>query len=608
MKFKTDYATEFVAQINQTESKYLLTKESIPINTIKQMIEISAKVFPTHTAFWQKFKGDSEYSQISYTRLLEDMNALGTALINHGMKNKRIAVIGENSYFWAISYLSAVCGTGIVVPLDKELSTTDIIGLIETSETSCVIFSPKYKKIFDEMEDSSKLLLVEMSGEYIKEGAETKEETTCGDKATSDDGVYKITDMLAEGKSLVESGDNKFTDAEIDTDAMSVLLFTSGTTGLAKGVMLSHRNICIDLMSAPNILTVYDTDLFFSVLPLHHTYECTCGFLMPLYKGAAIGYCEGLKYIQKNLKELNPTMLLAVPLILEKLYNSIWKNIRKQGKEKLVNSVLKAGRFLSFTGFNPADVLLKEIKAIFGRRLRVIIAGGAAINPDILEFFNDLGFLSVQGYGLTECAPMAALNPGKRSLARNTSVGHVLPQVEVKIIDADDSGIGEICLKGQNVMLGYYNNPEETAKAIIDGWFHTGDLGYVDDDDFIYITGRKKSVIIAPNGKNVFPEELEFILSENKLISEAFVWPIDDEYGQNKSIAATVKPDTEEVVALLGKDYTPEELAEAIHKEVDAINAKLPAFKKMNKIVIRTRDFDKTTSQKIKRFSEDNRS
>ena len=390
---------------------------------------------------------------------------------------------------------------------------------------------------------------------------------------------------------------------------MSVLLFTSGTTGIAKGVMLSHRNICEDLMSAPTILNVNTWDIFFSVLPVHHTYECTCGFLMPLYKGASIAYCEGLKYIVKNLAEVQPTMLLAVPLIFENLYNNIMKNVRKQGKEKLVRKVLSVNKVTKKVGIDLNKLLLKDILKVFGGRMRVLISGGAAIDPAILEFFNDLGFISVQGYGLTECAPMAALNPDGRKTMRNSSVGHLLPGMEVKIEDKNEEGIGEICLKGANIMMGYYNMPEETAKVIQDGWFHTGDLGYVDEDDFIYITGRKKNVIITANGKNVFPEELEYYLGRSAFVSESMVWAQEDSSGQDTVIVATIKPDMEEVEGAIGKEASedPAQVEKLLWAEVDKINESLPLFKKIKKITVRREEFEKTTGKKIKRFVESNK-
>ena len=327
---------------------------------------------------------------------------------------------------------------------------------------------------------------------------------------------------------------------------------------------------------------------------------------MPMYKGSCIGYCEGLKYIQKNLQEIKPTFFLGVPLIFEMLYKAIWKNIRKQGKEETVKKVLKLNKVTSKVGINLNKLLLKDILKVFGGNMDMLIAGGAAIDPQILQFFRDLGIMALQGYGLTECAPMAALNQDLNP--RNDSVGHVLPGVEVKIIDKNEDGIGEICLKGPNVMMGYYNMPEETAKVLVDGWFHTGDLGYV-DGPYIYITGRKKNVIITKNGKNVFPEELEYYLGKVSLVSESMVWAAQDDSGQDDLIVATIKPDMEEVEAVIGKEAAadPEKVEKLMWQEVDKINKELPFFKKIRRINIRKEEFEKTTGKKIKRFVESNK-
>ena len=590
-----EQAEATIAALNQSKDKYVVYKESRPITDLKQMLETSTAMYADNTAFMQRFEKNQPYESITYRQAMEDINGLGTALMMHGLSGKRIAVIGENCYQWATSYLAAVCGTGIVVPLDKELGAAELKQLVIEAEVSAVLFTKKFEDTFYMMKESGDTPL-EM---LVNLNAETEE-----------GGIFAWKQLVEEGKAMVKKGIRIFLDAKIDPEAMSVLLFTSGTTGIAKGVMLSHRNICEDLMSAPTILKVYTWDIFFSVLPLHHTYECTCGFLMPLYKGAAIAYCEGLKYIVKNLQEVKPTMILAVPLILESLYKNIMKNIRKSGKEGLVKKVMAANKLTSKVGLDLNRKLLKDIYAVFGGRMRVLISGGAAIDPAILHFFNDLGFIAVQGYGLTECAPMAALNPDRHKEMRNASVGHLLPGMEVKIVDKDEDGIGEICLKGPNVMLGYYNMPEETAKVLKDGWFYTGDQGYVDEENFIYITGRKKNVIIAANGKNVFPEELEYLLSKIPYVAESMVWSKTEEGSSNDTlIAATIKPDMEEVEAALGKEKA-EDLAEVealLWKEVDQLNETLPLFKKIKKINVRREDFEKTTGKKIKRFVESNK-
>lgn len=587
-------AERAIEGLNHSSDKYVVYRTSRPITDIKHMIETSTALYGDNVAFRQRFEKDEPYQEITYKQALEDINGLGTILIEKGLQGKRIAIIGDNCYQWATSYLAAVCGVGIVVPLDKELSAMELKQLVIEADVAAVLFTKKFKNMFLEMKQSGDTkieLLVNLNG---------KEEES---------EILSWSELKEEGKALIESGDRRFLDAEIDAEEMSVLLFTSGTTGIAKGVMLSHRNICEDLMSAPTILNVNTWDIFFSVLPIHHTYECTCGFLMPLYKGASIAYCEGLKYIVKNLQEVRPTMFLAVPLLFENLYKNIMKNIRKQGKEGLVKKVMAVNKVTKKIGLDINKKLLKDIYSVFGGRMRVMISGGAAIDPAILQFFNDLGMIAVQGYGLTECAPMAALNPDQHKYMRNASVGHLLPGMEVKIEDKDEDGIGEICLKGPNVMLGYYRMPEATAEVIKDGWFHTGDQGYVDEEDFIYITGRKKNVIITANGKNVFPEELEYYLAKIPYVEECMVWSAEDENANDVTIVATIKPDMEEVEAALGKEKAADEDAvkSLLWEQVDQVNANLPLFKKIKRIAVRTEDFEKTTGKKIKRFVDANK-
>lgn len=590
---KMAWAQKVVDDLNNSTDKYVVYRTSRPITDIKHMLTTSVELYGDNVAFMQRFEKNEPFKSITYNEAFDTVNSLGTALVNKGLKGKRIAVIGENCYQWATSYLAVICGTGVVVPLDKELGAGELKQLCIEAEVSAVMFTEKYAETFKEMKgsgDTSIELLIKLNGHKEFED------------------MLTWSGLIAEGKSLMDSGDRSFVDAEIAYDEMSELLFTSGTTGIAKGVMLSHKNICFDLMIAPTILNVNTWDIFFSVLPIHHTYEGTCGFLMPLYKGAAIAYCEGLKYIVKNLSEVRPTMFLGVPAIFEALYKTIWKNIKKQGKESAVKKVMAINKFTKKLGFDLNKKFLKDVYKVFGGRLRVIISGGAAIDPAILQFFNDLGFIAVQGYGLSECAPMGALNPDQHKYMRNASVGHILPGMQVKIADKDEDGIGEICLKGDNVMLGYYKNPEETAKVIKDGWFYTGDQGYTDDEDFIYITGRKKNVIIASNGKNVFPEELEYLLSKSPYVAESMVWGADDEKG-DITIVASIRPDEEEVAEAIGEEKAKDDEAikELLWKEVDRINADLPLFKKIKKISVRREEFEKNTSKKIKRFVEGNK-
>lgn len=561
-----------------------------PVIDLKQMLESSVSLYGDRTAYYTKFE-KGPYQEIKYSQLLEDVNGLGTQFIAMGLKDKRIAVIGETTYMWSIAYLAAVNGTGVVVPLDKELPYDDLKNLIKESEASAVLFDRKREDIFVRM---------------LEEGDTGLEYIISQDRKTGDGAIISQWELVDAGKKLVENGDRSFLDAQIDNEEMSIIIFTSGTTGMAKGIMLSHKNICADLMVSPVFVDLDETDIFFSVLPIHHTFECTCDFLMPLYKGAAIAHCEGLKYITKNLQEVKPTYFLAVPAIFDALYKAIWKGIRKKGKEKTVRTAMKVSDFLRRFGIDITDRLFAEIKSVLGGRMRMMISGGAAINPDILEDLQSFGIHAIQGYGLSEAAPMGALNPQSRP--KSHSCGMAFPGFDAKIADPGSDGVGEICLKGDNIMLGYYRNPEATAEVIRDGWFYTGDLGYIDDEGYIVITGRKKNVIIAKNGKNVFPEELEYQLSLYDEIAEAMAFETDSEDETDKIIAVGIYPDWNYMKETYGdRADDDEEVRKIIWEIVDKVNAENPAYKMIRKVNLRHSEFSKNTSKKIVRFRAENK-
>ena len=561
-----------------------------PVIDLKQMLESSVSLYGDRTAYYTKFE-KGPYQEIKYSQLLEDVNGLGTQFIAMGLKDKRIAVIGETTYMWSIAYLAAVNGTGVVVPLDKELPYDDLKNLIKESKASAVLFDRKREDIFVRM---------------LEEGDTGLEYIISQDRKTGDGAIISQWELVDAGKKLVENGDRSFLDAQIDNEEMSIIIFTSGTTGMAKGIMLSHKNICADLMVSPVFVDLDETDIFFSVLPIHHTFECTCDFLMPLYKGAAIAHCEGLKYITKNLQEVKPTYFLAVPAIFDALYKAIWKGIRKKGKEKTVRTAMKVSDFLRRFGIDITDRLFAEIKSVLGGRMRMMISGGAAINPDILEDLQSFGIHAIQGYGLSEAAPMGALNPQSRP--KSHSCGMAFPGFDAKIADPGSDGVGEICLKGDNIMLGYYRNPEATAEVIRDGWFYTGDLGYIDDEGYIVITGRKKNVIIAKNGKNVFPEELEYQLSLYDEIAEAMAFETDSEDETDKIIAVGIYPDWNYMKETYGdRADDDEEVRKIIWEIVDKVNAENPAYKMIRKVNLRHSEFSKNTSKKIVRFRAENK-
>lgn len=584
------WAQEIVDHVNSDPRPVVKYKESRPVTDVRDMILSSVELYGDNTAFYEKKKKGEPYSQTTYKKMLEDMNGLGTALVDIGLKDKRIAVIGANSSKWALSYLAVVCGTGIIVPLEKELPAETLEEFIKQAEVSAVIFDKKYEEIFKTIKEKNTNMLAVLINMDADEDSEVS---------------LSWNKMTEKGKKLLADGNTEFVDADIDTDEMSVILFTSGTTGRSKGVMLSQKNLASDIMLAPTVLKVYSTDIFFSVLPVHHTYECTCGFLMPLYKGAAIAYCEGLKYITKNLEEVKPTLFLGVPAIFEKLYKKIWQNVRKQGKEKLLKKIIGINNKTKKIGIDIGKIFFKDILAVFGGRMRMMICGGAAINPEVLDGIRAFGINAVQGYGLTECAPLAALNPDTAPVA--SSIGIEFPGIKLSVQNVNDEGIGELCVKGPNVMMGYYKMPEETAEALAGGWFHTGDLGYIDEKGYAYITGRKKNVIITKNGENVYPEEVEYTLNLSPLIAESMIFQTEAENKNDTIIAATIVLDGESIEDLYGDDISDDKIEELIWEVVDGYNSKNPLYKQIRKISIRKTELKKNTSNKVIRFAEENK-
>ena len=554
----------------QLKQKYHKCEE---VTNFKEMIERSAQIYKTRTAFKLKNKDGEIYSK-TYEEVKNDIYALGTELIENGLTNKRIAVIGKNSYKWAISYLASSI-VGVVVPIDKELHSDDVINFMNVAECECVLGDGKnLKTITENIEklNNKKTIFVDFEKSFEH--------------------------YLEAGRTLLEKGNTKFEEIKINPDEMKILLFTSGTTGNAKGVCLSQRNICSNILSIYGIVKVKRSDLFFSILPLHHTYECTIGFLLPLYSGASICYCDGLRYISKNMLEYHPSVILCVPLLLESMYKKIMKSLKKSLPEKYTKD-----------GENPINklpfilrkIVSRKVKNTLGGRLRVFIVGAAAVNPEIANTFDKLKLNSLQGYGLTECAPLVAGNTD--FFKRNDSAGLPIPTVEYKIDNPNQEGVGEIIVKGPNIMLGYYNMPEETEKVLKDGWFHTGDLGKIDENGFLYITGRCKSVIVTKNGKNIYPEEIESYLNESPLISESLVIGTHKENDDETYVNAQIFPNKEAITEYLkGTVPTKEEIKKVISDVIANVNSKIPNYKHIKDFAIRDSEFEKTTTQKVKRY------
>lgn len=561
--------------------------QSRPVKNYRELVEYSCSNYAKNIAY--KYKKDYtakdvEYIEKTYEQTGKDIKYLSTALLDMGLEKKRIALIGNNSYSWCISYLAITCGNMIVVPMDKALPDNEIENLIRRSESEVVICDKKY---IDNLE-------------RIKTENTNNLKTIICTEEIEDNRIIKIEDLLKKGKELIENGDTKYENTEIDENEMSIMLFTSGTTNEPKAVMLSQANICADLTDIASWVKIYDTDTLLSFLPIHHTFECTITFLYGFYSGATVAFCDGLKYIQKNLAEYKVSVFVAVPLVLETMYKKIQKAVEEQGKTKLINKMTKISNVLLKCKIDIRKIVFKQILDNFGGNLRVVLYGAAPMNKETIIGFNNLGISLIQGYGLTETSPVISAETDKEK--RPGSVGLALPSLQVKIEDKDENGEGEITVKGPVVMLGYYKNDEETNKVLKDGWFRTGDYGYIDDDGFIYITGRKKDIIVLRNGKNVYPQEIEFLINKIPYVAESLVYS-RDKSKTDTMLCAKIVYDKEHIKEFLG-EKTEKEYKEIIWEEIKKINQTLPVFKHIKNITITTAPLAKTTTQKVKRYEE----
>ena len=571
------------------------------IVTLKDMLKGSAELYWSNPAFWVKEKRGAEYKAVNYGLLQHDVSALGTKLVNMGLKGSRIAVMGQGCYEWIVSYLSVINGTGVVVPIDKELTGAEIGNLMKAGGCDTIFCTRNECKKLRGIPVVRRLIVMDFYGDRTDPSVEP--EPTELLEADPGVEVYSWRKLLLEGERLLEQGERGFMEAEIDPDEMAVILFTSGTTGNPKGVMLSHRNITSNIMDVCRICQVYESDKTLSILPIHHTYECTLGMLLVIYRGASTAFSEGMKYITQNMKEAQNTFIIVVPRVLEMVYSSILKGVEKQGKQKAFAALLKVNKGLRRAGINVSRTLFGTVLNALGGKLRVVITGAAALNPDILRAFEEFGITVLQGYGMTECTPLIAGTPGsapKERYLKAGSVGTVVDSGEVKIVDQDEYGIGEILFKGPNVMLGYYDMPEETARVIEpDGFMHTGDLGYADKDGWLYLTGRKKNVIVTKTGENVYPEEIEDIISGYAAIDECMVFPYHD--NGEETVAIQILPVKEVVETRLGHEATEEDLDKYFTDLVKEFNQRLAPYKRIKHVFVRKQDFVRTTTRKIRR-------
>ncbi len=547
---------------------------------IREIIYDAANKYPKNNAFIIKNPDMKSYTYITFERLKEDMIKLGTAFLKIGLKDKRIAIIGKNRYEWALSYYSAVNGIGVVVPLDKGLPDDEIENSLILSKADTIIFESKYL-------DSIKKI--------IDKGTTKLSTLICMDKVDGD--VYNVPDLLKMGENEIARGSKEYEYLKIDNKKTSVILFTSGTTSIAKAVELSHYNIASNVNGLNVTEKVYNTDINMAFLPFHHTYGST-GLTFFMSNGATTVFCDGLRHIQKNLKEYKVTSFFCVPLILEAMHKKILQTIKKQHKEKIVKIATSVSRFLLKLKIDVRRKLFKSILDELGG-LRFAISGAAGLDKQVSIDFNDWGILTVQGYGLTETSPVLAAE--NEYNIRPGSIGKELHGVELKIDNPDENGVGEIIARGPNVMKGYFENKEATDEVLINGWFHTGDLAYKDKDGFYFIAGRKKNVIVLKNGKNVYPEEIEILVSGLEYVAENIVFgvPKDDDLVLNAKIVYNSETKND-----FFPNMSDEEIREKVWEDIKNINSNLPNYKHIKNVIVTDVPMIKTSTGKIRRSEE----
>ncbi len=550
--------------------------EKTNYETIKEIFYRSREKYANEICILEKFNPKEEFKKITYKEFTDDVISLGTALTNkYSLKNERIVIIGENTYYWYVSYMAMLCGTGIAVPVDKELPVNEIENVINRSRATAVIYSSKKKDIIKKVQDKLPTVkyFIQMNSNNELEGREIGIET-----------------IIKQGKEMVEKGDNSFEKIEIDPDEFKVLIFTSGTTSNSKGVMICNRNLAENINAVSTYVKLYTSDRLFSVLPLHHTYESSIGFLLPFANGSSVAICQGLKHIVPDLQETKPTAMIAVPLLIENLYKKINKTIEKSGKSALVNSMMHVTNALKSVGVDIKRKVFSEIYENLGGNIRIIVSAAAPIDAKVGRWVQDLGISFLQGYGLTETAPIAALTPEYDP--RVGSAGKAVNCAELKIYNPNEKGEGEVLIKSKTLMLGYYENEEATNEVIEldeegNRWFHAGDVGYLDEDGFLYITGRTKNVIVTQNGKNIYPEEIELMLGEVPEIKECMVYGKEVEGEKELIITVKVIPNLEEIEAKHGKNLTDEQIHNIIWEQIKQVNRKLTSYKAIKKLEIK---------------------
>ncbi len=559
-------------------SKKLELNKAIKIDTIKELMELSVKDSANKTAFEYRDEKDKEkVVKVTYEEFQNDTFYLGTALSNINMASSHIAVIGDNSYKYLTVYLTVLKSDGVIVPIDKELTAKEIINVLKSSESEVLFYAEKYEQYIEEFK--KELPNVKY---YIGFARENNE-----------DNVLSYDSFKNSGKEKYESGDKSYTSIEHnDTNKLKMLVYTSGTTGNPKGVMLTEHNLVSVVYYGLQVADIKTKCL--SVLPYHHTYESVAGILVALHKRATICINDSLKNVLKNLNTFKPDYIYVVPAFTEKFYKSIWANAEKSGKDKLLKIMIPVSNGLRKIGIDLRGVLFKSVHEAFGGNLREIVCGGAPIRPEIGKFFNDIGMTLLNGYGISECSPLVSVN--REQFNDSSTVGVILPCCKVEIRNPNADGDGEIWVKGDIVMMGYYKDPERTEKVLKDGWFNTEDYGRVNKKGQLIINGRKKNVIVLNNGKNIYPEEIENYVMRVPYIQEAIVKAVKNDQGQEISLCAEVFLNQEKV-----QELGIENVEETLKKDISKVTKELPVWKRITKTEIRKTEFNKTTTNKIKR-------
>ena len=557
-----------------------MSKEILEVRDLKDMLNKTGKLYGERPGYKIKIE-EGKYKTYTHSEIRDMINYLGTALISLELKGKRIAVIGENRYEWELAYLSVVCGTGIVVPIDKSLPANELEEVIERSEVEAIFYSKKYEEIIEKIKYSEKNKLkhlISMDSDVHKEG------------------IYSQKELIEKGKELIDAGNREFLDAKINPEEMNIMLFTSGTTSKSKVVALSHRNLVSNLMDFASVLDINSNDRILSFLPLHHVFECTVGMLYSLYIGAERSFCEGIRHIVQNLNEYKITFTSFVPAIYESMYKNIIKTLEKEGKLEAVKKLMEANKDKTMA---EKKEIFKDIHNIFGGNIKLFVSGAAALDKEVEEAFRAWGVNLCQGYGLTETSPVIGVETNENF--RVGSIGKPLPHIQARIDDANDEGMGELVVKGPNVMLGYYNDKKATEEVMEDGWFHTGDLAKIDEDGYIFICGRKKSVIVLKNGKNIFPEEMEALVNKIEGVKESFIFG-KQQSDDKEDIKINVKIIFDrEIMKEAYKVETDEEIYKVLADKIKEVNKVMPKYKAIRGILISEEPLIKTTTSKIKR-------